>query len=104
MNRRVIVRTGPRFSSGACSPVPGRRPLKEERTGKYMSGVWAETDSRQGMKPYKYYTMYYAKQKIYETPQLSMQCVSAETGFAASEQTYSGACDTDSLSEKTYEW
>lgn len=48
--------------------------------------------------------MYYAKQKLYETPQVSLQCVSAETGFAASEQTYSGACDTDSLSEKTYEW
>lgn len=37
------------------------------------------------MKPYKYYTMYYAKQKIYETPQIDLQCVSAETGFAASD-------------------
>lgn len=36
-------------------------------------------------KPYKYYKMYYAKQKIYETPQIDLQCVSAETGFATSD-------------------
>lgn len=29
--------------------------------------------------------MYYVKQKLYETPQMDMQCVFAETGFATSD-------------------
>ena len=29
--------------------------------------------------------MYYAKQKIYETPLMTVDCVSTETGFAVSD-------------------
>lgn len=67
MNRRVIVRTCPRFS---------------------------------GEETLKYYTMYYAKQKIYETPQLSLQCVLAETGFAASDGSLMNSTDGVDDSEK----
>ena len=47
------------------------------------------------------YTMYYAKQKIYETPLLSVVAVFTETGFAGSKN---GVADTESLTEKVYQW
>ncbi len=47
------------------------------------------------------YTMYYAKQKSYETPLLSVVAVSTETGFAGSKN---GVADTESLTEKFYQW
>lgn len=45
--------------------------------------------------------MYYAKQKIYETPKLYLTAVSTETGFAGSKD---GLADTESLTEKVYQW
>lgn len=54
-------------------------------------------------KPYKYYKMYYAKQKIYETPQVNMQCVSAETGFAGSDGSLmDSTVGTDDTSKWTF--
>lgn len=47
------------------------------------------------------YTMYYAKQKIYETPLFDVVAVSTETGFAESKD---GIADTESLTEKVYQW
>lgn len=47
------------------------------------------------------YTMYYAKQKIYETPLFDVVAVSTETGFAGSKD---GIADTESLTEKVYQW
>lgn len=47
------------------------------------------------------YTMYYAKQKIYEAPLFDVVAVSTETGFAGSKD---GIADTESLTEKVYQW
>lgn len=47
--------------------------------------------------------MYYAKQKLYETPQVSLQCVYAETGFAASNDGLMNSTEgTDDTSKWTF--